>query len=345
MNDIKGKKVQFSTRSSDNNNGNKSLKQTTTHLNSDLDSDADSDSDSLNIPESLIAKGSDNDQGPEYYDPIYFDSDEDHEDEKDGKDDYDDEEEEDQGEKNYDIRTSILNSRDASSDTNGRNAHAKNIKDMTKKFEKSSLMSSPSSSRTIPRNEDAKKSKLQKHRIISDIDLLYNPDQDDKDQNWLFKKIAANRLPGCNPEDIWTDAILSCPMCLTQLCFDCQQHALYPHQFRAMFVEHCRVIENEILRFPKEIAAKKKQPSKPKATKPSSSSSSTSTNSLQTIALSKPPLDGAPHVDPTKAFKTSADDDENMAYHPVACEICNTKVALMDQDEVYHFFNVIPSDI
>lgn len=30
-------------------------------------------------------------------------------------------------------------------------------------------------------------------------------------------------------------------------------------------------------------------------------------------------------------------------FHPVMCKICNTKVAVYDTDEVYHFFNVVTS--
>ena len=30
-------------------------------------------------------------------------------------------------------------------------------------------------------------------------------------------------------------------------------------------------------------------------------------------------------------------------YHPVMCKICNTKVAVYDSDEVYHFFNIVTS--
>lgn len=37
-----------------------------------------------------------------------------------------------------------------------------------------------------------------------------------------------------------SDAILSCPLCFTTLCVDCQQHAYYENQFRAMFVMNCR---------------------------------------------------------------------------------------------------------
>lgn len=37
-----------------------------------------------------------------------------------------------------------------------------------------------------------------------------------------------------------SDAILSCPLCFTTLCIDCQQHDKYDNQFRAMFVMNCR---------------------------------------------------------------------------------------------------------
>lgn len=33
----------------------------------------------------------------------------------------------------------------------------------------------------------------------------------------------------------------------------------------------------------------------------------------------------------------------NDTYHPVRCAECNTHVAMLDSDEVYHFFNVITS--
>lgn len=34
---------------------------------------------------------------------------------------------------------------------------------------------------------------------------------------------------------------------------------------------------------------------------------------------------------------------EDEYYHKVVCDQCGVHVAMMDQDEVYHFFNVIPT--
>lgn len=31
------------------------------------------------------------------------------------------------------------------------------------------------------------------------------------------------------------------------------------------------------------------------------------------------------------------------SYFPVKCETCDTHVAMLDNEEVYHFFNVIPA--
>ena len=99
-----------------------------------------------------------------------------------------------------------------------------------------------------------------------------------------------------------------------------------------MFVENCRTIDNEVLRFPKEAAAKRRGGKKTK----SAYTDSSSTSQDPSISSSD-----APHQN----FKPSLDDDEDMAYHPVVCGICSTKVALVDEDEVYHFFNVIPTGV
>lgn len=35
--------------------------------------------------------------------------------------------------------------------------------------------------------------------------------------------------------------------------------------------------------------------------------------------------------------------EEEEIYHPVLCTECSTEVAVMDKDEVFHFFNVLAS--
>lgn len=105
-------------------------------------------------------------------------------------------------------------------------------------------------------------------------DPLYDDARDEADEAWVTKRfVKGGRV---------SDAVLSCPACFTNVCFDCQRHEVYKTQYRAMFVQNCRV--------------------------------------------------GA--VPPSSPPGTEA---------PVFCTDCNTQVGVMDSEEVYHFFNVLPS--
>lgn len=83
------------------------------------------------------------------------------------------------------------------------------------------------------------------------------------------------------------------------------RHDVYDNQYRAMFVTNCKVDKTEILKYPKASKRSKKR----------------------------------------KKSKQSMDDtatnDDN--FHPVKCTECNTVVAVYDEDEIYHFFNVLAS--
>lgn len=92
------------------------------------------------------------------------------------------------------------------------------------------------------------------------------------------------------------------------------RHDVYTHQYRAMFVSHCAVDLQEVLKYPKETS-KRKQKKKTKFTASDGSPVGASTDS-------------------TAEFDV---------YHPVRCTECNTLVAMYDQEEIYHFFNVLSS--
>ena len=59
---------------------------------------------------------------------------------------------------------------------------------------------------------------------------FYDPAADDLDEKWASKQRQGRK----------SDAVLSCPGCLTTVCIDCQQHADFEGQFRAMFTINCR---------------------------------------------------------------------------------------------------------
>ncbi|KAF8947890.1 hypothetical protein BGZ47_007423 [Haplosporangium gracile] len=288
----------------------------------DVGSGSESDSDSI---DNLEAPPTHQQDTPDYYDPIYFDSDEEDEpdaDETMNEQGHGNDDNQDDDEKEYDTRAGLTSGLGNSAAAAAAGSSSSQMADIINKLENNSMGET-----TKPMKKSNKK-----HATISDADLLYDPDEDDRDENWLIKKISANRPSGCRPEDIWTDAILSCPMCLTQLCFDCQQHEVYTHQFRAMFVEHCRVVETERLRF-SNVPMKANNNNRSKKVNKSESSLSTSSQGSTVVE------------NEAQQFKPSVDDDQDAVYNPVVCEICNTKVALMDQDEVFHFFNIIPTAV
>lgn len=47
------------------------------------------------------------------------------------------------------------------------------------------------------------------------------------------------------------------------------------------------------------------------------------------------------HSKETASVQSNQEEEE--VYHPVLCTECSTEVAVMDKDEVFHFFNVLAS--
>eukprot|EP00250_Pteridium_aquilinum_P032858 c4814_g1_i1 orf=80-571(+) len=103
-----------------------------------------------------------------------------------------------------------------------------------------------------------------------------------------------------------SDALLSCPACFTTLCIDCQRHEKIVTQYRAMLVLNCKIVEGQSLQFNEK---KRKRKSR---------------------AAAQPSFD-----------QESGKDGD--VFQPVSCLVCETEVAVLDKDEVYHFYNVLPS--
>ncbi|KAF3700734.1 E2F-associated phosphoprotein [Channa argus] len=173
-------------------------------------------------------------------------------------------------------------------------------------------------------------SRRQRQRIFqSNDELLYDPDEDDRDQAWVDARrreytrrkrpVAALRSHPRQHQGLpSSDAILNCPACMTTLCLDCQRHEKYRTQYRAMFVMNCTVKKDEVLRYKTEQERKKRNRKRRKGQE---------TESV-----------GDKAGDPMPA---GMDTDE--VYHPVQCSECSTEVAVFDKDEVYHFFNILAS--
>ena len=61
---------------------------------------------------------------------------------------------------------------------------------------------------------------------------FYDSEADESDQAWMQKQRQGRR----------SDAILSCPGCVTTVCVDCQRHEYVTTQYLAMFVTNCRQV-------------------------------------------------------------------------------------------------------
>ncbi|XP_019734355.1 E2F-associated phosphoprotein [Hippocampus comes] len=167
-------------------------------------------------------------------------------------------------------------------------------------------------------DEDDKPSGSAGRRVLTNDELLYDPDADERDQAWVDARrrgyhrkrpttLAHSRRlqPKSLPS---SDAVLNCPACMTTLCLDCQRHEKYRTQYRAMFVMNCSVNKEQVLRYKKQAD--------------------------RTSRNRKRRKDDA-------AAPVGMDEDE--VYYPVRCSECSTEVAVLDKDDVYHFFNILSS--
>nr|XP_054490737.1 E2F-associated phosphoprotein isoform X2 [Agelaius phoeniceus] len=164
--------------------------------------------------------------------------------------------------------------------------------------------------------QDVRKNrKHQQRRILSNDELLYDPEEDSRDQEWVDSQRRGYRNQRRAPQQRQakpaavpnSDAVLNCPACMTTLCLDCQRHESYKTQYRAMFVMNCVVNKEEILKYRKKVKRSKKRK----------------------------------HSKEIDSIQSNQEEEE--IYHPVLCTECSTEVAVMDKDEVFHFFNVLAS--
>ncbi len=131
-------------------------------------------------------------------------------------------------------------------------------------------------------------------------DELYDERKDDKDARF----VQARRVSGV------TDGTLSCPCCFTVVCYECQQHASYAHQFRAVTAVNVQVIVHTAVFLFAYFSRLQIKHDK---------------------ALQHAPLEegGVPET-----------------YSPVACRACGYELAVFgpDDEQTYHFFAVTCSD-
>lgn len=174
------------------------------------------------------------------------------------------------------------------------------------------------------------KSQRRKQRTVpSNDELLYDPDEDDRDQAWVDarrRRHRDSRRIGSNNAQSQgvprSDAVLNCPSCMITLCMDCQRHEKYRTQYRAMFVMNCTVNKEEVLRYKAPQKKQKRQRKKRRHDQVDAEAEGTQQGTTDSRLVGM---------------------DEDETYHPVQCTECSTEVAVYDKDEVYHFFNILAS--
>jgi len=106
-----------------------------------------------------------------------------------------------------------------------------------------------------------------------------------------------------------SDAILNCPGCFTTLCVDCQAHDSR-NQYRAMFTMNCKVGMER---------------------------------TVQPLGGGEPATGKRGRG--KEAPKVPVEDVSGNRYHPVSCEVCDTEVGVVDEEDgLYIFYNTFPSN-
>lgn len=150
-----------------------------------------------------------------------------------------------------------------------------------------------------------KRAAMDRLKEIEKNDELFYDDQEDEDnEKWVKEHRKITR--GQDVGDGEADGVLSCPGCMVELTRDCQRHEIYKTQYRAMFVSNCQ-LDGEKMAIEKTGKEKRRERQK---------------------AMKSGKADGLPVL------------PEDL-YTQVKCSSCGTIVAMMDSDEVYHFFNVL----
>lgn len=131
----------------------------------------------------------------------------------------------------------------------------------------------------------------------------YDAEADDDDERWV--KEHGSGIPEALRGQT-SDAVLSCPFCFSPLSYLCQRNAVHVNQFRALIVVNCAPRMDEVVSFPTKDASR-----------------------------------GSGRGGRRGAARGESSSTEE--YHPVACAVCGTEVAVLDEEDVYHFFHVVPS--
>lgn len=172
----------------------------------------------------------------------------------------------------------------------------------------------------------------------------YDANADNHDEIWIYNNI--NKHLGINRK---TDAFLNCPCCFSLLCIDCQRHENILNQYRAVFVQNCITRKDRELKYRKEPEVSHRQLKKQvlrakRLAKKRQLKGEENIEQVQEIPTTQSRRSEKPFEYCDNILVEDEDLYEPEIFFPVHCSECDVQVAVMDQEEVYHFFNVAPSE-
>ncbi|EFA78388.1 hypothetical protein PPL_09039 [Heterostelium album PN500] len=163
--------------------------------------------------------------------------------------------------------------------------------------------------------------------------LLYNEDEDDENEAWVEKNLKKSGSK--------SDAYLSCPCCFTLVCVDCQRHDTFKNQYRAMFVKNCKIDFSNRLLYQNDDGDDTLDEKQQEDDEEEVDDEQEEDDDNYNEDVNTPKEDNTANK---KQVDTGTTKRNKEYYHAVHCQICSTQLAVYDQDEIYHFFNVFPSN-
>lgn len=136
------------------------------------------------------------------------------------------------------------------------------------------------------------------------------------------------------PMGVASDAQLSCPLCFTTVCLECQRHAKYYNQFRAVTGINVNVNYDVFLTLDDVSGGGSRR------TKGRRKGDGKTAAAASVVRESGGGLD---HRNQTAQVDGEEREDEQEMFHPVSCGECDHRVGVYDVDEVFHFFGVVAS--
>lgn len=153
------------------------------------------------------------------------------------------------------------------------------------------------------------------------------------------KKSNTDENGGMPVEGLATDAQLSCPLCFTTVCLECQRHAKYLNQFRAVTGINVNVKHDEFLTLDQVSGGGGGGSGRRKGGRKKRGKTATTRHNHGDGGV------GAGNQPPEEEVGEGGQraGEETEMFHPVSCGECDHIVGVYDAEEVFHFFGVIAS--